>query len=137
MTTRNRQQEILDLISDINPYGIFDLTDEWGLISSYYYRNYPTIYFPSRKVRESSFFFHRFVVSNNLPVDVHAPVRENQVLPTPLYVEYVYPKREFKRNEYGFADNDILVVTVGNRLNVDISPELVEMFCTAIMLIPR
>ncbi len=136
-TIRERQQEILDLISDINPYGIFDLTDEWGPISPYYYRNYPTIYFPTRKVRESSSFFHRFVVSNNLPIDVQAPVREDHVLPTPLYVEYVNPKRGFKRNEYGFAVDDILVVTVGNRLNVDISPELVDTFCTAMCTNPK
>ena len=89
VTTRNRQQEILDLISDINPYGILDLTDEWGVISSYYYRNYPTIYFPTRKVRESSSFFHRFVVSNNLPVDVQAPVREDQVF-LPHYMLNMY-----------------------------------------------
>ncbi len=136
-TMRERQQEILDLISDINPYGIFDLTDEYGLISSYYYREYPTIYLPVRKVRESSSFFHRFVFSNNLPIDVRAPIREDQVLSVPLFVEYVHPKREFIRKEYGFAIDDILVVTVGYRLNVDISPELVETFCTAMFANPK
>ncbi|WP_217596219.1 hypothetical protein [Cohnella sp. GbtcB17] len=137
VTMRERQQEILDLISEINPYGIFDITDELGFISSYYYRDYPTVHIPARKIRESSSFFHRFVVSKNLPVDVLAPIREDQILAVPLFVEYVLPKREFKRNEYGFKSDDILVVTVGYRLNVDISPELVDMFCTEISTNPK
>ncbi|NBC73145.1 glycosyltransferase family 4 protein [Paenibacillus sacheonensis] len=130
-TMRERQQAVLDLISKINPNCIFDLTDEWGFISPYYYQNYPTIYFPIRKLRESSSFFHRFVIPNNLPIEVQGPIREDQLLPAPILVEYVNPKREFKRIDYGFESDDILVVTAGTRLNVDISPELIDTFCTA------
>ncbi|NBD26694.1 glycosyltransferase family protein [Paenibacillus glycinis] len=137
VTMRDRQQEILDLISSINPFGILDLSDELGFISSYYYQDYPTIHLPVRKVRESSSFFHRFVIPSNLPIDVQAPIREDQVLPAPFLVEYVSPKREFKRNEYGFLSDDILVVTVGHRLNVDINPELVDKFCTAMCANPK
>lgn len=136
-TARGRQQEVLDLVSGINPYAILDLTDESGLISHYYYRHYPTIYMPMRKWRESSSFFHRIAISNNLKQEVQPPIREDQVLSVPLFVEYLHPQKEFKRRDYGFAEDDVLVVTVGKRLDADIGPALAERFCKEITANPK
>jgi glycosyltransferase involved in cell wall biosynthesis len=41
------------------------------------------------------------------------------------------------RSDYGFAEDDILVVTVGKRLNEDINPALAKTFCTAITANPK
>lgn len=127
---RDRQQEILNLICKINPYCILDITDECSSISYYYSQSYPTIYLPIRKGSESSSFFHKTVVSYSTTVDVVPPIRKEQVLYLPSYMEYSSPKKVFHRRDYGFSTDDIIVITVGTRLIFDITSELANQFCS-------
>ena len=130
-TMKNRQQDVLDLISTINPCCIFDFSDEYSSVSYYYSQSYPTIYFPIRKQGHTcSTFFHKHVIiQGSDTAEVHPSITEEQVLRLPLFVTRVEPKREFARTEYGLNDDDIVVITVGNALDYEISKELAEQMC--------
>jgi glycosyltransferase involved in cell wall biosynthesis len=135
---KNRQQDILDLICEINPLCIFDFTDEFSSISYYYYQDYPTIYFPMKYQGYSSSFFHKYVVrQNNELAEVHPPIKKEQILYLPMFRERVEPLRVFQREEYGLVKEDIVVITVGNRLVYEISNELASDMCDLLRSNPK
>ena len=126
-----RQQEVLDIICEINPYCILDVSDECSAVSYYYSQDYPTIYFPMRKSEHrSSSFFHKYVfwhMDETIKLPEH--LIENQVLRLPILRERIEPLRTFCRDEYGLDDSDIIVITVGNRLPFDVSDYLAGQMC--------
>jgi glycosyltransferase involved in cell wall biosynthesis len=128
---KDRQQDILDLICKINPLCIFDFSDEFSSISYYYSQNYPTFHFPMRKQGHAgSNFFHKYIImQGEEDVKAHPPIAEEQVIRLPVFIETVQPLREFKREEYGLSEDDIVIVTVGNRLQYEIPNELIEQMC--------
>ena len=126
---KNRLQDILDLICKINPFCILEFTNDYIPISYYYYQNYPTIYCSLTKVGYSSSFFHKYVIPNEEAV-VYSPILEEQALRLPLCIEYIKPLRTFSRKEYGLTEADIVIITVGYRLPIDISNKLAEQMCS-------
>jgi len=130
-TSRTRQQQILGLICEINPYCILDATDEFSIISYYYHCNYPTVYLPLRIQGCSSSFFHKMALTATTieDVSISPPVRHEHVFFLPLYKAFLPPKKQFKREDYGLSQDDIIVVTVGNRLSFELSEELILRFC--------
>ena len=127
---KNRQQDILDRICQIDPCCILDFSDEQAPVSYYYSQNYPVIYFPVRKQGYSSSFFHKYVVwQNNEDVEVYPPIKHEQVLRLPMYRERIEPLRKYNRAEYGISENDIVIITVGSRLIDEISNELSGQMC--------
>ena len=130
-TIRKRQQEILDYLCEINPLCILDISDEFSILSYYYAKGYPTLYLPIRIQDCSSSFFHKIAVVADPDDQVMAshPVKQEQVLQVPHTRGAVQPRKKHFRKDYGFTDEDIVVVTVGNRLPFEISPDLIEQMC--------
>lgn len=128
---KDRQQDILDLISKINPLCILDFSDEFSSISYYYHQSYPTIYIPLReRGRTASTFFHRYVIHGDNIVELYPPLREAQVLRLPLFLEHMNKSSKiFNRKKYGLTDEDVVVITVGERLQSEMSNELAEQMC--------
>ena len=130
---KDRQQGILDLICEINPLCILDFSDEYAAISYYFSQSYPTIFFPMRKQGFSgSTFFHKYVIQGRETIEVHPPITYEQVLHLPAFLKRKEPLRVFSREEYGLTEEDIVVITVGNRLAYEISNELAEQMCELI-----
>jgi len=137
-TMTDRQQELLNHICQINPYCILDASDECSAISYYYKKNYPTIFFTIRSLGYSSSFFHKYMYyTQNDDFHVYPPINIEQVLCLPIAVEFAEPKRLISRNEYGVRINDIIVVTVGNRLSCEVSDELIHDMCTLLYSTPN
>jgi len=134
-TQKERQQDILDLICKINPLCIFDASGEYSSLSYYYSRNYPTVHFPlKRQGYAVSTFFHKHIITQgNDYVEIYPPLTEEKVLRLPLLSEYIAPKRTFDRKEYEIKEDDVVIITVGNRLSFDISNELSEQMCRLII----
>jgi len=128
---KDRQQDILDLICKINPLLIFDMSAEFSSITYYCSKGYPTIHFPMKKQGHSvSAFSHKHVIMQGSEhVEIHPPLTEEQVLRLPVYRERIEPLRIYRRDEYGLYEDDVVVITVGNRLVYDISNELCEQMC--------
>ena len=57
-------------------------------------------------------------------IELVHPLKEEHILHLPQYFELRKPIKIHKREEYGFEDDDIVVITVGNRLQRDISKSL-------------
>ncbi|MCL1880883.1 MAG: hypothetical protein FWF76_01745 [Oscillospiraceae bacterium] len=129
-TMKDRQQNVLDVICEINPLCILDLSDEFSNVSYYYYQNFPTIYYAGRAMgKASSTFFHKYIVSSADEIKVEPPILPEQVIKLPLFFECITPLRKFERSEYGITSEDVVVVTVGSRLEDEISNELQEQMC--------
>jgi len=133
-TMRERQQEILDSICQLNPYCIIDASDECSVTSPYYIQNYPTIYLPLRNHDYSSSFFHKCVYTGNKE-NIHLPTDiKNQILYLPLYFEYIFPKKKFLRQNYNLSKNDIVIITVGSRIIYELSNDLIAQMCNLLYI---
>lgn len=125
---KKRQERILSIIASINPVCIFDASTEVGIISYYIYKKYPVINMPMRKAGYSSSFFHKIII-NSGEVEYYPPITEEQVIRLFPAFERKQPERVFSRSEFGFSDSDIVCVTVGLRLSLDLSLDLFESMC--------
>jgi hypothetical protein len=130
-TMKDRQQDIVDLICRINPYCILDFSDEFAPISYYYSQAFPTIYCPLRNQGYSSSFFHKYALRSHAANNpsVFPPIKAEQSLFLPLFMTIIEPKNKFYREDYGFLKSDTVVVTVGSRLQYDISIMLAKQMC--------
>jgi len=121
-------EEVLDWFAEINPYCILDASGDYSYISSIYYKMYPTIFIPLRNQGASSSFFHKIIITNP-EIKLSPPLREEQVLSLPVFHKCSDPMKIFRRNDFGFLKDDIIVVTVGKRLAFEISTALIDQFC--------
>ena len=126
---KNRQQDILDMICRINPYCILDFSDEQAPISYYYSQSYPTVYIPLRKPGCSSSFFHKIIHITSDEAVFYPPITKEQVIALKPPFERKEPLCRFMRSDYGLADDDVVVITAGTRLNFEVSNELAEQMC--------
>ena len=122
---RKRQEKILSIISDINPFCVLDASVEAGIVSYYIFQKYPVINVPIRKSGYASTFFHKVILYGK-DTDFYPPINAGQVIRLPSPFEKKEPQRIFARAEYGLGSEDIVCITVGARLSVDIHAEL---FC--------
>ncbi|MCL1999476.1 MAG: glycosyltransferase [Turicibacter sp.] len=137
-TMKDRQQDILDLICTINPIYIMDFTSSFSFVSYYYSKIFPTVYFPLRKAGgDSSTFFHKYVITSSDYIEIQPPLTEDQIIRLPERWAIVPPKRQFNRAEFGLANEDIVIVSVGGRLAYEITHNLAEQMCQLIRQNPH
>ncbi|MCL2839575.1 MAG: glycosyltransferase [Defluviitaleaceae bacterium] len=122
---RDRQQELLNIIASTHPLCVIDYSISFGLVTYYVSQHYPVIELPGRKSGYSSSFFHKHLSYND--DGFHAPIAANQAITqVPPHYEMQEIKRIHSRSEYGFDDDDIICITVGNRLDFDLSKNLFD-----------
>jgi len=133
-TRKTRQQDALALICRINPYCILDFSNEYAPISYYYSQNYPTIFLHLKKPGYSSSFFHKYAfVQDGRTQSVYPPITEEQVIYMAPPIERNEPTRIFAREDYGFDADNVVVITVGNRIQYEISNNLAEQMCNLLL----
>lgn len=129
-----RMQRVIDEIFDYNPKYILDMTDEVFPQAYIMQQYFPVIYMPMRTNMSSS-FFDTFITMNK-----RLCIKENEIFnsfPKEKMMEVVcgnLPPIEnnvtYNRADFGFDDCDFLLITVGVRLDNEISEELIENICS-------
>jgi len=124
---KERQERILNIIAEINPLCVFDFCENHFVASYYMFQNYPIIKFPLKRSGFSSTFFHKVLVLGD--DDFHPPITQEQVIKSFYCFEIKKSLRTFTRAEYNLNEDDIVCITVGNRLNMEITEDFfVSMF---------
>jgi hypothetical protein len=85
------------------------------------------------KLPMSGGFFHRIVMRQDryktLSSRYDFPYTMDQCAEINYNHEYVEPKATYTREQFGFAENDFIVITVGHRLQYDLKEQLIDDFC--------
>lgn len=116
---KDRFQEALDKLYQINPNAIIDITDEFSPISYFYSKDFPTVYMPLRVGASSSFYTHlvgtEFLLKE---LDKKYHFLQNESIINWVFPEYVPPKtKPYTRSEKGLPDDAFIIVTVSKCSN--------------------
>lgn len=132
---REQMQNQLDKIMAFCPDLILDVTDEWSILSYTYSRYFPTLYLPLRGYQSSSCFTH-FITGQRSVFDrlnqVYHSVRSEPVMELPMVISPPPPQTVYSREQYSLAEDDFVLVTVGSRLNTEMSKEFIDCVCGAL-----
>ena len=132
-TIREKTIYILNAIVQYNPWCIIQITSGQTPVSFWLYEQFPIINAATRG-SFSPVFFHKLITSHR-----ESALTENNKFKTftedqPIEIFRrkfaVAPKGTFKRSDYGINEDDFVLVTVGNRLEYDISEQFAKAMCS-------
>ena len=125
---RDRQVEILSIIADIDPLCVLDYSMGMGIVTYYICKQYPVINCPFQNAGYASSFFHKVIIPS-MEDPFHPPIKAEQVVRMQPTYSMGEPYRIFCRSDYALNENDIVCVTVGTRLQTEITKSLVNGMC--------
>lgn len=130
---QEKMQIELDKLAEFSPDLIIDMTDEHSVLSYVYSQYFTTLYIPMRGYQSSSFFTY-FAVR-----DMDGFLRENSIyhsVKESCAVEYSafylwpsIPTKKYEREELSIGKSDFVLITVGNRLNTEMTEEFIDAVC--------
>ncbi len=133
---REQMQCQLDKIMDFSPDLIIDVSDEWSVLSPIYSQYFKTLYFPIRGYQSSSCFTH-FVTGErsvfNKANRIYHSVEKEPVMELPLFISPPPSQAVYSRRQYSLAEDDFVLVTVGSRLDTEMSEEFIDCVCGALL----
>lgn len=129
---KGRLQNALDGIFSYSPDLIIDISDEMSVLSYLYSQYFHTLYLPMRGYQSSSYFTYFAVMSYQAFEEanrIYHSVGEPQAVELPLLVAPPLSENAYSRTQYSLLDDDFVMVTVGARLNNDMSEEFIDVVC--------
>lgn len=133
---QEKMQIELDKLAEFSPDLIIDMADEHSVLSYAYSQYFTTLYIPIRGYQSSSFFTY-FVATNYQAFEEanrnYHSVGDHQALELPLLVTPPLPENVYGRRKYSLFDNDFVMVTVGTRLNSEMSQEFIDIVCKRVL----
>ncbi len=130
---RNRGQEFLNHLYELNPDLILDISDECSPLSYFYYKDFPTVYMTMKIGASSSFYSFatgRAERKMELNAKFHFMIGET-IIDWSGLPEYVPPDtKPYSRRELGLRNEQFVVLTVGkcaNCCNNSFVDELVDL----------
>lgn len=137
---KERLQAILDDIFSYDPDLIVDMSDENSILSYIYSQYFTTLYIPMRGYQSSSFFTYfaarergGFEQENR----VFQSVNENAVIVCPVCILPPEPQAVYERRNFSLENEDFVLVTVGGRLNTEMSSEFIDLICNRLLSKPN
>lgn len=116
-TFKERLQNVLNKITEINPNVILDMSDEFSPISYNYSQCYKTIYMPIRNYVSSSFFSY-FLTHKEFTRKInklYSDIININAIKEWYIPEYIPEKKElFTKSKLGFSDDKFIIVSIGN-----------------------
>lgn len=132
-----RMQCQLDKLASFSPDLIIDMSDEYSTLSYIYSKYFPTLYVPMRGYQTCSYYTY-FAVANEHFFSVenrkYGSVREADAIEFPPYI--LFPpksKSEYAREDFQLKKDDFLLVTVGNRLDSELTEKFTDMVCERLL----
>ncbi len=125
-------QEYLDRIDAFNPNAIILFSDDRMLISYIISKYYPVVQIPTKRL-VSAMFFHTFLTNASKEQCLYAnkafcSIDEDRICTCPgdgiPFMGYL-DQRKYDRQTFGLEKNDFVVVTVGLRLEQELTEDLI------------
>lgn len=137
---KERLQNALDGIFSYSPDLIIDMSDEMSVLSYLYSQYFQTLYLPMRGYQSSSFFTYFaareraiFARENS----IYHSVDESAFVKLPICVFPPEPQTVYKRRDFLLEDHDFVLVTVGARLETEMSSEFIDAICSRLLPKPN
>lgn len=137
---KKKMQLELNKIAAFSPDLILDMTDEFSILSYIYSQHFTTLYLPMRGYQSSSFFTYFAARDRNdfaLESSIYHSVDENAVVEFPVCILPPEPQTVYKRHDFLLEDHDFVLVTVGGRLNTEMSSEFIDLICSKLLSKPN
>ena len=125
----DRYHRLIKSVYEDNPQAIIDITNEQAIYNIQLIKDFPVISVPLNGYTTSS--TTSCYIARNLDYvhrleDVYGKIDAEKMTEANLYLPYPIDREKYERRNYRFTENDILIVTVGNRLDYEVTSELQE-----------
>lgn len=125
----DRYRRLIKTIYEDNPRAVIDITNEQGIYNIQLIKDFPVISVPLNGYITSSTascYIARDISYVHKMESIYGKIDAQKTAEANLYLPYSIDNEKFDRKNYGFIEKDILVVTVGNRLNYEITKQVQE-----------
>jgi len=130
---KERMQIGIDKVFAYNPDIIIDITDEIAPQSYILNQYYHIIYWPMRG-SASSMFHSAIILSSYKAADYYKRNFKNEekvkVLLCNMKAQIGIPERIHCKAEFGWEDDDFIIITIGGRVEYELSVELMDRVCS-------
>lgn len=136
MSKINRTKEIVEKISQFDPDVIYT-TSDLSVAREILYPYYPVVHMSYGGYNFST-LAHAYALYDELIDNTKnlnktlKMIDEKRIFSIKLGVGFQEPQRIIHRNEYDIRENDFVLITVGNRLDVEMSKEFIDTICSFI-----
>lgn len=137
---KDRMQYQLDKLAEFSPDLIIDTTDEFSIPSYIYSKYFLTLYFPMRGYQSSSFFTY-FVARDQAGFlhenSVYHSIDQKNIVEFPVCILPPEPRNSYRREMFFLEESDFVLITVGIRLNTEMSKEFIDSICKNLLCQPN
>ena len=135
-----KMQSQLDQLAAFSPDLILDMSDEFSVLSYIYSQYFPTLYLPLRGYQSSSFFTCYAVTEPNSFIktnEVYHSINVDQAVRWPACIIPPMPQTTYNRKQFSLEEEDFILITVGGRLNTEMSKEFIDTVCEKVLSCPN
>ncbi len=124
-----RYERLIKTVYEDNPAAIIDITNEQGIYNVQLIKDFPVISIPLNGYASSS--VSSVYIGRNRKYILEqekkfGKVDTDCIMEANLYLPYQVTKEKYSRAQFGFRKEDFLFVTVGNRLDYEITDDIKE-----------
>lgn len=125
-----RTQNALNLISNIAPKAILDISDEYS-IGSYIYSNAVTTFYQPMRANVSSLFYSYFL---GIPFLCEIENKQFDVIDINKVAYFIFPEyipvslNKYSRKQFNLEEDLFIIVSVGNNINT-FSNKFIDLMC--------
>lgn len=129
---KERMNHCIDAIVDFQPEVILDFTAKHSYLSPILIKYFPVVCV-STGYHCTTALFHKYICRDKqICIDlnkIYNSIPEDKMVELPEATAIILVKEEHVRENYGFRETDFLLVTVGNRLEVECTDDFVDEVC--------
>lgn len=127
---RERIAFVLKKIIELQPKYIIDMTAKHSFLNAVLIDFYPIICISTGNNCNGA-KFDKYVCKEKqaclMQNERFRSVMPDQIMNIPIGAKFPMPKFEYKRADYGLEDEDFVLISVGNRLRIEMSEELIDL----------
>lgn len=137
---QEKMQMQLDALAEFSPDLIVDMSDDFSILSYIYSQYFPTLFLPMRGYQSCSYFTYfaagkrdTFKKINR----IYGAVDERKLVEFLFCCTPLKAKAAYDRKMLSLAEDDFVFITVGGRLNMEMSEDFVDSICEKLMKEPN
>ena len=136
---QEKMQAQLDKLAAFSPDLIVDMSDDFSILSYIYSQHFTTLFLPMRGYQSCSFFTYFAAIEWNVFIKINSvyhSIDPKQALELSTCVCAPEPQAVYSRENYSLANDDFVAVTVGGRLNTEMSKDFIDVVCSTLNRCP-